>query len=298
MSATPWAPEPGWHPAPGTSAGSVWWTERAGRPVVVKRLTAPVRGDAPALSDPGHAAYWRREADVALDGSLASTGGIRSAPVVSVTEDDTGLCVVSEGVETVPSGGLALARALGEFGGNDLSPQPWWVRHLLADRLASVEERGGWPTLARTTLADVADRIWTRRGHHLAVLGALPQVPGHGDPTTANLPGRIDDTVLGVDWAVFGSGPVGGDVGYLALSAREDLAVLVTAYAEGLGVDRTDVETGAAVTACYTALTRAEWALARANAGPGALAGKFRHPSVAPYLRTLQRLFPQLETLL
>ena len=51
-------------------------------------------------------------------------------------------------------------------------------------------------------------------------------------------------------------------------------------------------------TAAYTALCRAEWALARVASGPGALAGKYRHPAVAPYLRSLQRLFPQLEALL
>ena len=54
----------------------------------------------------------------------------------------------------------------------------------------------------------------------------------------------------------------------------------------------------ARVTVVYTALSRAEWALARVATGPGALAGKFKHPSVAPYLLTLQRQFPQLEALL
>ena len=44
-------------------------------------------------------------------------------------------------------------------------------------------------------------------------------------------------------------------------------------------------------------LTRAEWALAQAARGEGALAGKFRHPAVAPYLRAVQRQFPQIEWL-
>jgi hypothetical protein len=51
------------------------------------------------------------------------------------------------------------------------------------------------------------------------------------------------------------------------------------------------------VSAAYTALSRAEWALARVAGGEGALAGKYRHPAVAPYLRTLQRQFPLLEAL-
>jgi hypothetical protein len=32
--------------------------------------------------------------------------------------------------------------------------------------------------------------------------------------------------------------------------------------------------------------------------GEGALAAKYRHPSVAPYLRALQRQFPLIEALL
>lgn len=52
------------------------------------------------------------------------------------------------------------------------------------------------------------------------------------------------------------------------------------------------------MTAVFTAFNCAEWALARAAAGEGALAAKFRHPAVAPYLRSLQRLFPEIEKLL
>jgi len=56
--------------------------------------------------------------------------------------------------------------------------------------------------------------------------------------------------------------------------------------------------TGACVAAVFTALNRAEWALARVAGGEGALAGKYRHPTVAPHLRALQRQFPQIEALL
>ena len=55
---------------------------------------------------------------------------------------------------------------------------------------------------------------------------------------------------------------------------------------------------GAQVVAVYTALNRAEWALARVAGGPGALAGKYRHPAVAPHLRALQRTFSHMEALL
>jgi hypothetical protein len=50
--------------------------------------------------------------------------------------------------------------------------------------------------------------------------------------------------------------------------------------------------------AVYTALTRLDWALARVADGEGALAGKFRHPSVAPYIRAMQRQVGQIEALL
>ena len=55
---------------------------------------------------------------------------------------------------------------------------------------------------------------------------------------------------------------------------------------------------GAQIVAVYTALSRAEWALARVATGEGALASKYRHPAVAPHLRTLQRQFPHMEALL
>jgi hypothetical protein len=295
-----WEPEPGWLPVTTGRGGAGVW---AVRDTMVKRLVAPQRGDPSALSRPERAAYWRREADVALEDRVSRTVGLRAAPTVRVEEDAEGVTLWTERIEPVATNGLHRARALGVFAGNDLTPQPWWTRDLMADRLARIEERGGWPTLQRTTLADVADRLWQRRHHHVRRLGDLPQVPSHGDPTPANLPGLLGDTVLAVDWSSYGAGPVGADVGYLALSVREDLDTLLESYAEGLAaggldVDPVDVRLGASVTACYTALSRTEWALARVAVGAGALAAKYRHPSVAPYIRSLQRLFPQLESLL
>ncbi len=304
VSETGWHPEPGWQRVrTGPADAGVWLATTPQGEVVVKRLSAPTAGAARELSEPARASYWRREAEVALEDVLVKTTGVRAAAPLRVEEDDTGVTVWSTRVLAAENNDLYLARALGRFAGNDLAPQFWWCRDLLAGRLGSVEDGCGWPTLARTTLADVADRLWQRRGVHLGRLGGLPQVPSHGDPTAANLLGRVGDDVVAVDWASFGAGPVGADLGYLALSAREELDVLLPAYVEGLveggfQVSPEDVRYGATVMACYTALSRAEWALARAAVGPGALAGKYRHPAVAPYLRALQRLFPALETLL
>ena len=59
-------------------------------------------------------------------------------------------------------------------------------------------------------------------------------MPQHGDPVPANLPGRDGDDVVAVDWATLGHGPVGADLGYHALSAREEFEPLLDAYLMGL----------------------------------------------------------------
>ena len=295
---TGWEPAPGWQPLPGGRSGAQVFAD--GPDAVVKRLPAPGPDDPPSRSQPDHVAWWRREADAALDGCFAVTDGLRCPPLLDVTEDDTGVTLRVARVPQEQGTGPHLARALGLLGASSVEPRAWWARHVLADRTEAVAARGGWPTLARTPLADVADRVWQRRRHHLDALGALPQVPGHGDPTPYNLAGRDEGHVVALDWACAGSGAVGGDLGYLALSCREDLDTLLAAYVAGLGpgADTEAARTGAVVTACLTALHRTESVLAAVAPGPGALAAKFRHPSVAPSIRVLQRLYPHLETLL
>ncbi|MGI8645075.1 MAG: phosphotransferase, partial [Nocardioides sp.] len=204
-------------------------------------------------------------------------------------------------VEDASVNGLFAAACLGRFAGADLGSSPWLARDQLRDRLRRVERRGGWPTLARTPVADVADHLWRHRSERLADLDTLPTVGQHGDPGRPNLPGRDGDVVVAIDWGSVGHGPVGGDLGYYALSAKEEFEPLLDAYWGGLPegtATPAEATLGARLTAVYTALSRAEWALARVAPGEGALAGKFTHPSVAPYLRALQRLYPQLEAVL
>ncbi len=74
-----------------------------------------------------------------------------------------------------------------------------------------VERNGGWPTLARTTVADVADAPVEPRVTALLASRRAVQVPQHGDPVPANLPGRDGDDVVAIDWAMLGTGPVGAD---------------------------------------------------------------------------------------
>ncbi len=299
-----WHPEPGWRQLPGAAGPStygVWRRDTGGRAQVIKRLTAPGPHDPPELSHPRHPAYWRREVELASEQLLRDTPGLCSAPVLAVEEDVEGVTIMTEAMDEVSHSGLFTATALGRFAGWTPPNAPWLARDHLATRLASVERAGGWPTLARTTVADVADYLWSRRAVFLGRLEELPQVAQHGDPVPKNLPGRDGERIVAIDWGSLGLAPVGVDLGYFALSAREDFEHLVSAYHSALPpgrASREQVELGARVSAVYTVLSRAEWALARVAGGDGALAGKYRHPSVAPHLRALQRQFPQIEALL
>lgn len=298
-----WQPEPGWQrlPGAGPSTLGVWGAREGDLDVVVKRLVAPGPHDPPECRRPDHPAYWRRAADVATTGVVARTPGLREAEVVRVSEDEEGITLVHRRVPEAGSSGLFLARSAGRFAGAEVSSYPWLTRHQLGARLSQVERRGGWVTLDRTPVADVADHLWRRREALLAQVAALPQVPQHGDPVPGNLLGHDGDDVVAIDWSTFGTGPVGGDLGYLSLSTREAFEPLLIAYSAGLPdglASPEQVTLGARVTAVYTVLTRADWALARVAGGEGALAGKFRHPSVAPYLLAMQRQFTQIEALL
>ena len=298
-----WEPEPGWYAVPGGTGHStvgVWRTVLGGRPVAVKRLARPTRDDPAEVRDQRHFAYWRRDADVAITGVVLLTPGLRG-PVAAVEEDAEGLTLTSDWVEDAAVNGLFVAHALGCFAGAEIGEHPWLAQDLFADRLARVEARGGWPTLARTTVADVADSLWVRREHFLGLLSGLPVVPHHGDVAPQNVVGRSGDDALAFDWSTLGTGPVGQDLGQHALGAREEFEPLLDAYLMGLpdGIaTREEVALGASIVAAYTSLSRAEWALARVASGEGALASKYRHPAVAPHLRTLQRQFPLIESLL
>ena len=125
----------------------------------------------------------------------------------------------------------------------------------------------------------------------------------HGDAVPANFLASRGEDVVAVDWQGFGLAPVGTDLGYYALSVREDFEVLLEAFLSGAreyrpNLDQEVVRTAATVMIVYTVFTRVEWALSRVAPGEGALTGKYGHPSVAPHLRTLQRQIPRIEALL
>ena len=304
-----WQPDPGWEPlvaGHSVSTAGVWVAAEGGREVVVKRLRRPARGDEAELADPTSAAYWRRPAEVAERRLVVGTPGLRGPEPVRVEEDDEGVTVVEERVEAARLGGLQGAVALARFTGADLPPgTPGLARGQLRERVERVARRGGWPLLARTGVADLSDHLWRRRAALLARLDELPVVPQHGDPVPANLRGLDPDgeTVLAIDWSTLGRGPLGADLGYWSLSARGALEPLLWAYLDALplavaeGADHDGARLAARVTAAFTVLTRADWALSRVAPGDGPLAAKLRHPAVARHLAAVERQLPHLEAL-
>jgi hypothetical protein len=300
-----WQPDPAWTPLPaggGPATVGVWRAQDQGMPAIVKRLGRPTAQDPAVLEDRNHGGYWRREAEVALSIGVIDGPGL-VGPRYLRCEDDEGITLWSEEVSAEPPTSLLVARSLGRFAGAPFEAPPWAARRTLADRLAIAESRGGWPTLKRTTLADVAHHLWEHRTTWLQRRDAAPLGRLHGDAVPTNFVATRGDDVVAVDWQGFGVAPIGTDLGYYALSAREDFEVLLETYAAGVaetaGSAEVDlIRTAASVMCVYTVFSRAEWALSRVAPGEGALAGKFGHPSVAPHLRALQRQAAQIEALL
>lgn len=297
-----WEPDPSWErlrSGGGPATVGLWAATDDGRRWIVKRLAPP---EDPVLHDPRHAGYWRREAEVAAHADLFAGPGLALPEVRRVDEDEEGVTIWTADVAGEPPTALFAARALGVLAAQQPPEVPWASTSLLAGRLAMAERHDGWPTLRSTTLAEVTEPLWERRTHWLSRLSGAPQGQIHGDATPGNFVGVRGQDVLAVDWQCWGTGPVGGDLGYFSLSCREDFDVLLDAFLTGVAafrrVDLDEVATAARVTAVYTVVSRAEWALATAARGEGPLAGKYRHPGVAPHLRALRRQLPHLERLL
>ena len=154
----------------GLPPSGIWLAEVDGRRWVVKRLSAPDRAQpvlSPTRRTPATGGARPRSPG---DPAIVDGPGLVPPEFGPVEEDDDGVTVWSLEQEGEPPPGLFVARALGRFAGAAHSAPSWASRRLLADRLEMAEERDGWPTLARTTLADVADHLWRRREHWLARL--------------------------------------------------------------------------------------------------------------------------------
>ena len=186
-----WEPDPAWHPVSGgtgTSTVGVWRTDR--RPsLVVKRLgapaprrpagaprPAPLRLLAPRGRRRGQRRR-RRDPRAARRRRSTSPRTTRASPSPA------------SGWRTPRSTGLRRARD-GPVRRRRPGPARWLAVDQLRDRMARVERRGGWPTLARTTVADVADRLWTGARRCCASSTPCRRCRSTATPRPRNLPGR------------------------------------------------------------------------------------------------------------
>ena len=279
-----WQPEPGWQRLPGgtsPSAYGVWLAVEGEREAIVKRLRAPVDGDEPELSDWRSFAWWEREPQVALHGLVAATSGLRGPATLRVDDDDEGTTLMQERVVEADNPGLFVARALGRFARTPCPTRPWLARGQLRERLARTERRGGWQTLARTTLADVADHLWRHRAGHLDALDAAPQVLQHGDPTPANLraaPATTWSRSTGARWAPAPSVTTSG-CGRWRPARTSSPCWRRTS--RGWPTPRWPMRGGRrAGHGRLHSLSRLDWALRRVADGEGALAGSTHTPAL------------------
>ena len=204
-----WQPEPGWHALPGgtgTSTVGVWRAVLGDRPVAVKRLAAPAEHDPAELSDPRHFAYWRRAADVVTSGIVAATPGLRCA------------------ARRVGRGGRRRHHPRRGLGRGRRQQRPVRrARHRPVRRrrprrrpvagprpAARPDGAGRAPGRLDDAGPDHGRRrrrppVAAPRRSSSTQLDALTQVPQHGDPVPANLPGREGDEVVAIDWAMLGT---------------------------------------------------------------------------------------------
>ena len=191
---------------------------------------APQPGDPAVLGEPGHIGYWRREADVLFTGLANATPGCAARP--DRWRRTEGITIVRDWVEDAASSGLFLAMWMGRFAGAHL-PRPRFLAHnLMRDRLDRV---------ATGAVADLGADDGRGRGRpslaHRATMLTCSRAaagPAAWRSDGANLPGRTGDDAMAIDWGTVGTGPVGGDLGYLSLSASEGFEPLLDAYLLGL----------------------------------------------------------------
>ena len=200
-----WSPEPGWSRSAGGGPSTVGvWRTVGGRRGRGQAAGAPSEHDPPELSDPRHFAYWRRAADVVTSGVVLQTPGLR-APRAARRGGRGRHHGGTPRVEDEHAQGLSpRARSGGSRVPRSRPARAW--REISSEGAAGPgEHRGGWPTLAWTTVADVADHLGHRREAQAARLHPRPEAaarrPGAGEP-----PGRVADDVVAIDWCTLGWG--------------------------------------------------------------------------------------------
>ena len=264
-----WEPEPGWLSVPGGTGPStvgVWRTERGGQPLVVKRLGRPTPHDPPELSEPGHIGYWRREADVIVTGLPTPPrdyGALRRRPRRTRTASRS--CATGSRTRLERTVSRALHGPVRRRRVRDPASSP---ANLMRDRMERVDRNGGWPTLDRTAVADVADHLWRHRASMLDLLDGCPRC--RSTATQQHEPaGTGDDDAIAIDWGRSVSDRSAA-TSACSLSSREGSSRCSTptcSVSTPTPRPPDQVVLGAQIVAVYTALSRAEWALARVAAG-------------------------------
>ena len=223
-------------------------TRADGGTLVHKRLQKPVPAATPtdgwaASRDRRHWNYWRREAEAyrhdALRSSLAGTG--LGMPAADIEEDPYGVDLWLEdvagtsGMEFTLADHAAVAAGLGRRQAAGPLVTPWTSERFLRaystsrpvpwqvlDDDAAWDQpliRSAWPAGLRTGWA----RLIAHRTQLLAVMEHLPRTRSHLDVWVANEVRRPGGEVVLLDWAFFGDGAVGEDLGNHVPDAVFDL---------------------------------------------------------------------------
>lgn len=238
-----WLPDPMWvplrsgaHPA----TVGVWRVDASPQPLVVKRLASPLVTDDPALSQPAHVGYWRREVLVALHSDEIAHPRLSPPPVHRIDEDTSGATIWFSWCGNEHPDPLQVAQILGSFARGSPGAAPdtpgWFAHQLLEDRWQWAQDRGGWPSLQaqpHTLIGHQALLLWRRFPALLEKYRALPKGFCHGDAVISNFLVGEEGRVIGLDWQGCGTGPLGLDVGVLALSSLQPLTQLAAAFVDG-----------------------------------------------------------------
>ena len=201
-----------------------------------------------------HWAYWRREA-LAYASGLLPTGPGLAAPRLFAVDGDV---LYIEEVRGEPEWPAVAARRLGEWIARTPVPdEPWLTQHQLAQRVA-VSELDWNAVDGDVRLA----ALWSRREELLAEATALTFTVVHGDYSAGNIRRTGDATTVAIDWATFGTGPVGADLASLTLTTG---AWLLEDFLAGLdgAVPVEEVRRGYEIALALVHASRVHWALGR-----------------------------------
>ncbi len=273
---------------------------RHGIPAICKRISAQNRADTPvewrASIDPAHWNFWRREAEVygsALAASLDGTG-VRLAQVLAIEAlDDVNVALWLEDVSGRTGFDLTLmdyvliSRAWGRaqarlIDAGSWLEKPWTSRGFVRAYASSkpvnyalLDDAGVWrqPLIENHWPAGLAAglrHLYTQREVFFNILERSRQVPSHLDFWPNNVLVDAQGQVVPVDWAFFGSGALGEDVGNFIPDAVFDgfmpaselpraAEQMLAAYVEGLREGGLDFSEDAVRRNVYASAVKYVW---------------------------------------